>query len=522
MAHFCYLHKPKWIVLGFIFLVEGQSSSQAVFPQAFHFNSRAASINGILVANDTIACVGVAYKDNDSLSNQQGVVFALVDSCGNQINYHKYFDEDGKDMFITGRKSSTKTKDGGYCFGGALSALEAFTIKTNNLGEMIFYKKYTPPFSTDFYYTINSILEIEGNLYVFGLIQHNNYDLNIFLMKTDALGNSIFFKEYGISEESEAVASLYPEDDKIIVGAFRSNTLTGDIFAPARNWVFELDTLGNVGWEKLDSVPTKFWSTGGLQRTKDNGWIYGSAHLDSISPWGSGHYFRCAVVKLDSAFNQQWATILGNPTSNINAFADIIQTDDGGYIAGGTYITGPGFYSPPPPYPQKGGLVVKLSSEGDTLWSNFTTVYVDSLGRSSNDLVGLEQLSSGTLIAGGGLYDFAAQKNEGWVTKIFASGVTDADGGNTCGGVFTFEAATSRKIWVHPNPVQDKITLTNQTQEGGVFRLWSVAGVLQAEHICTDGQVDITFPASNLGSGLYFWVFEGKGGHRMSGKVLKL
>jgi hypothetical protein len=510
----------QWMTLVFFCMTISQVRSQGDFPQALLFNSKATSITGILLKNDTIACFGTSYKDNDFNSNQQGGLLALIDSCGNLINYHKYFDEAGKDIFITGRKASVKTCDGGYYFGGSLSTLEAFLIKTNHLGELKFYYKYSPPFSTDLYFAINSVIEIEEKLYAFGLVQHDNFDINIFLMKIGSLGEVLYFKEYGSPVECETVSSLYLENNDIVIGAFRSNVLNGNAFAPARNWILKIDTLGSVIWEKIDSAPTKFWGMSGLQRTNDGGWIYGSSHLDSLNPWSSVHYFRCLIVKLDSTFNQQWITTFGNSTSSTNAFVDIVQTNDGGYIAGGTYTTGQSFYNPPPF--QKGGVIVKLSTDGDTLWSNFTTVYIDSSGKSSNDLVGLEQLTSGTLITGGGLYNFEEQRNEGWVSKILPSGYTVNDGGNTCEEVSTSDVnkEVNNTIILYPNPFNRRITLENIPEEGGLFRLWSVLGSFQTELLITGNQMHID--TELLSNGFYSWEVVLFDGSHITGKALKL
>lgn len=158
------------------------------------------------------------------------------------------------------------------------------------------------------------------------------------LFRTDNEGSLIWEKSYGGSEGDGAYA-VFPtlDGNYYIVGGAVSTD--GDItFNPYPNsvsyWILKIDSDGNKLWDKVyggngkdevfDAIPT---SDGGLAvigyTTSSDGDV--SAYYGGWDSW---------LLKLDSAGNKMWDFTYG--TSLIELGEAVIETSDGGFLAGGT------------------------------------------------------------------------------------------------------------------------------------------------------------------------------------------
>lgn len=181
-------------------------------------------------------------------------------------------------------------------------------------------------------------------------------------------------------------------------------------------------SIANLGFMKIDSAGMILWhnsfgnSIGILTgdedgtATKDGG-VIGTAQIDSkggdITNWYGS--YDAWVIKLDSLGNKEWDVTLGSPwVEHING---IIQTDDGGYLAG--------LYGAP----RGEGGTLNCNVE-DPLNSEAIAVKIDSLGNiewhrcyggsQGEHVITMLKLEDGYLLGCGGSSTDGDMLNSGW------------------------------------------------------------------------------------------------------------
>ena len=223
----------------------------------------------------------------------------------------------------------------------------------------------------DYYYVLANTNSVYGD------ISNNHGGTDIWLIKTDLLGNMVFEKCYGGTHGDGAYNILKASDTSLyIVGS--SKSIDGDIsynpFPGSQNlWILKIDTIGNIIWDKM---------TGGSKRDRDrNAILSGDGGLIQLgltfSTDGdvSHHYgsYDVWLTKIDSEGELEWDFTLGS--GGFEEAGTILQTSDGGYIVtvstsgepGGNYDTACNFHG----YPGGGFLgawIIKLDSLRNIEW----------------------------------------------------------------------------------------------------------------------------------------------------------
>jgi hypothetical protein len=169
---------------------------------------------------------------------------------------------------------------------------------------------------------------------------------DIYIVKTDSIGNLMWSKNYGGAGQDQGSSILQNPDGSYMFSA-NSSALT------------KIDSLGNPLWSKHYTSPD-----GGFlnisRRTSDNGYIL----LGFISANYSIDSIDVYLVKTDSLGNPIWGKSYGG--NKYDRASDVIETSDGGYIIGGKTKNTTNDYDL---------FAIKTNSLGDTLW---TMIYGDS------------------------------------------------------------------------------------------------------------------------------------------------
>ena len=170
-------------------------------------------------------------------------------------------DADGRQQWskIIGRKGVTEqaytalqNPDGTYLIGGVKNAdstdvsAQAYLLKINNLGDTIWTKTYLSGFCRNAIYDIKRLKNgtgfvAGGSACREGLL----FGDDIFLMKTDNLGNPVWQKRFGIAADFEITRSVIETSDGgFIVGGVRGNYNVGD----QQSLILKTDVNGNQLW----------------------------------------------------------------------------------------------------------------------------------------------------------------------------------------------------------------------------------------------------------------------------------
>jgi hypothetical protein len=243
------------------------------------------------------------------------------------------FSNDGD---VTGHHGSTGTS--GTC--------DYWIVKLDSAGN-IKWEKSLGGTGTD---RANSIQQTaDGGYIVAGYSNSNNGDVtghhgnaggyqdnDYWVVKLDSAGNIKWEKSLGGTDNDIANSIQQTTDGGyIIAGASRS--IDGDVTGNngfSDYWLVKLDTTGNILWQKClgGSNNDEAYSIG---QTLDRGFIATGYSMSNDSDVTGNHIaFDYWVVKTDTVGNIQWQKSLGGSGNDYGQ--SIQQTNDGGYIAGGS------------------------------------------------------------------------------------------------------------------------------------------------------------------------------------------
>jgi hypothetical protein len=153
----------------------------------------------------------------------------------------------------------------------------------------------------------------------------------VYLIKTDAAGDTIWTKTYGGVDGNEGKSVQQTSDGGYIItgSTVSSSVLTSDVY------LIKADASGNVQWNR---------TFGGLDRdcgycvrqTKDGGYII----TGSTESTDSDDY-DAYLIKTDASGAAQWTRTFGGPQRDCGN--SVQQTRDGGYVVVGfTHSIGAG------------------------------------------------------------------------------------------------------------------------------------------------------------------------------------
>ncbi|MBL0052196.1 MAG: hypothetical protein IPP29_12150 [Bacteroidetes bacterium] len=188
--------------------------------------------------------------------------------------------------------------------------------KTDSIGDTL----WTRDFGTAFLYDRGHCVEqtIDGGYILTGMTMDSNYmDVETFLIKTDAYGDTIWTKRYKAPNDMYGNSVVQTPDG-------------GFVIAGRAHGIFALKTnsFGDLLWMKIfqgffldDCYCCVNTKDGGLMLT---GCIY---------EVGSGDYLPF-LLKLDSLGNKLWAKTYNGPKWQLSHYVQ--QTQDGGFILTGS------------------------------------------------------------------------------------------------------------------------------------------------------------------------------------------
>ena len=196
--------------------------------------------------------------------------------------------------------------------------------------------------------------------------------------------------------------------------------------------IIKYDANGVAQWAKVIGG-SDIDRVNSVAETRDGGYIAGGEFTSSNIDLGNGVTLNNnsnstdgMIIKYDSAGNAQWAKAIGGSSSeNINS---VVETSDGGYIAGGYFysssidlgngvtLTNNGYYD---------GMIIKYDSDGNMQWTK-------AIGGSSSDYIySVASTSDGGYIAGG---SFDSDNID------LGNGVTLSNNGNTDGMIIKYDS----------------------------------------------------------------------------------
>jgi len=271
------------------------------------------------------------------------------------------------------------TNDGGYVVAGRTSSFGAgdydiWLLKFNALGDTLWTQTYGGT-STD---QANGVIQTDDGGYLISGITSSfgagSYDA--WLVKTDENGNAVWTETYGGSGYDYAWRAVSTNDGGYVFFGVTSSFGAGGY----DDWLVKTDSNGDVLWDRTYGRASDDIAITGT-RANDGGYVLAGY---AIPEGGSGYDFW--VLKTNAFGDSLWANYYGRPVDSDYAY-DVKPTIDGGIVIGGTSYSGDTGLSD--------YMLVKVDENGN---AQFTQKYGSG---NSDQCQGIQQTNDGGFILTG-------------------------------------------------------------------------------------------------------------------------
>lgn len=247
--------------------------------------------------------------------------------------------------------SIIQTSDGGYALAGSTNssgagASDGWLVKTDSLGNQLWNKTYGGTNDDCFRCVVQTS---DGGYVLTGYTRSSGAGVyDYWLVKTDANGNIIWSNMYGGTNADYAFSVIQTNDGSYTIGGHTYS------FGAGNNdfWLVKTDTNGNMVWNKTYGG-TKYDYAYSLVQASDGGYLLGG----ETNSYGNGNY-DAYLVKTDASGNLQWDKTIGGIA--YDDLQSIVQTNDDGFaFVGYTNSSGAGGYD---------YWLVKTDVDGNKMW----------------------------------------------------------------------------------------------------------------------------------------------------------
>jgi len=505
------LFKTFWSIGFFLSIfnlcVHDHSYGQNIsFNQRINFQNRSIILRNIMMYGDSLLISGEIGRDSLGLS---GFFLVYADSLGNLGPIKNYRDPVLQDhALLDGRDPIMLNANNHFALcGHFLAQDDAFFMILNKQLDTIVYSDYASNFKS---MVIHGIIELNHEYYVVGMVQTQNFDLDIFLQKIGSSGNKIWEKTYGIPTKDETGRAVIIEDDGLTIMVSESFDNTPNVKNDTRYWIrfMHVDTSGAIVRDWREEVTgNEGWSGTLLKYHED--YIYTCNTIgDEI---GIGPLTGGQVVRRDSSFNIVWRKNLGEPDSPFTGLGDMIFSADSCLLVTGQNVDSSMTFN--------AARIMKIGLDGNVIWELRDTGYAFPDGQSLNFMEGIASSSCNSIYAVGYTYK-SAGFYEGLLLKVSGDGCIDTLCTTT--DIENLIRQQEAIIKVYPNPTSSELHIQMQNAPPGPVKIsfYNHMGVLLK--FFSFSSVNMDMDVSFLPAGLYWVTAEIDGKPLGATKVLKL
>jgi len=255
--------------------------------------------------------------------------------------------------------SVSATSDGGYIISGDAyegSDNNFLLVKTDALGDVIFYNDYG---GSEWDRARHAEQTSDGGYIITGFTYSGlGGSVDVYLVKTDSEGTMLWSKNFGgYDADSGRCVRQTSDGGYIIIGTTRT---PGNEYSDC--WLIKTDSQGNLIWDKIFYLPDlpdnpKYGNT--VQQTADDGYVFPLVTM-TYWIWGPVH-----LIKTDSAGNIEWMTESLGEYGASGGSESIQITSDNSYIVCGGELSFLGYDES---YVNNNGFMAKVNSDGTLAW----------------------------------------------------------------------------------------------------------------------------------------------------------
>jgi hypothetical protein len=295
----------------------------------------------------------IVYENWFTSEDSSDICLIKTDAFGNTMWRRDY----GDTLQDVGY-SVQQTTDKGFIMAGITDLgfwnLKAYLIKTDSLGDTLWTKTYEDTFVVAGGHSVKQTFE--GGYIIAGFARYFGLWNDVYLIKTDSLGETLWTRAYDYNNNTEdiGISVQQTSDGGFIIAGLTSNTPheLKDIF------MIKTDSLGDTLWTKTYGNNDEDW-VNSVDQTTDGGYII-AGNIGYYSPDSGSVY----LMKLDAFGDSLWSRTYGG--ANRDYGKSVQQTSDGGFIvAGGTNSFGVGDYDVYLIKTDENGMVVGVEEEPD-------------------------------------------------------------------------------------------------------------------------------------------------------------
>jgi hypothetical protein len=332
-----------------------------------------------------------------------------------------------------------------------------------------------------------------------------NFD--IWVVKLNKHGKKIWDKTIGGNDYDLSSGVAITTDGGVIIGGFSGSNKSGEKSEDNRGtqsdyWIIKLDKKGNIEWDKTigGSVDDYCHS---VYQTDDGGYILGGSSNSNLSGEKTENNlggYDYWLVKIDKNGKKIWDKTLGSIQDDY--FNTMIQTKEGGTLLGGGSN---GYVSGNKTEDSRGGFdywIVNTNSKGNYVWDKTIGGYYDEY------IYGLAEPQKNKFVAGGFSYSpEGADKtafNRGdidfWIIGLeYINALNNLHQSNEEASIKNLNIPVNKKLFAYPNPAKDKVNV--KVNGKAIISLSDQSGkIILTKTINGNDIINI----SNLPSGSYY------------------
>jgi len=278
------------------------------------------------------------------------IVFLSYNISSAQITFQRTYGGNGPYSDVPG--AVIQSNDGGYIIVGYTESFGAgmwdvYLVKTDSIGDTLWTKTYGGS-DRDIGYSVQQTND--GGYIVVGATEiFDIFAGEVLLIKTDANGDTLWTRTYGGNSRDEGYAVQQTADSGYIITGKTASYGAGihDVY------LIKTDVSGDTLWTRTYGG-LDFDIGYSVQQTSDGGYVVAGT-TNSFGPWSGNVY----LVKTDSIGDTLWTRVYGG--SDADEGYCVQQTSDSGYIiTGRTKSFGAG---------GEDVYLIKTNANGDTLWT---------------------------------------------------------------------------------------------------------------------------------------------------------
>ena len=468
----------KLPILLFLLIWGGSKNlwGQTTFNKRYDIQPSESALTAIEVGNEIVVLgyKGYPYRND----------FIKLDAAGNFL-FTKIYEVPNYEISM-GYKP-VRLSSGGYVGGGFIrhqqpgSNATILLTRFNDNGDTLYTKKYQYLQNDG---AFNVIEAKDGGFLLTGWVQDTLFfaDADVFLLKTDSLGNEEWVQFYGFSGLELGGAIENDLDGGYVISALRN--YPGDV---ARHYIIKTDSLGNQLWYKLNGT-FEYNSFCRITVLQDSSGYILSGSMD----YNDGNLHQYYVAKMDRQGNIIWEKSFGEPILGEGFVAPAIELPDHSLILLGQQDS----YR---------GRLVKTSSSGDTLWTRHLEGPPNFIMASQVSSVFL-CADKGFLISGA---SYGPNNWDVWVMKLDSNGCLNPG----CGGLLAIDSppeTNADQLTLYPYPDAQHLSIKTSLQFPIEVELFDLNGrrIEKARFESEQSHLDL----SALSKGVYILHFKDANG----------